>query len=131
MREGAVGNGKARFADSRWRRLTEVRARTAKSVFQFDVQGAVAKSTRAGLPWLRFLRQNLEKRVHFWPFDGWQIPASRPVVVEVYPSLWSRSFASGERFADQHDAYSIAAWMRRSDLDGTLAESFSPSLTNT
>ena len=39
----------------RWRRVTELRARTAKSVFQFDVQGSVAKSTHAGIPWLRYI----------------------------------------------------------------------------
>jgi hypothetical protein len=40
-------------------RLTEQRAGSAKSVFHFDVQGSVAKSTRAGIPWLRFIRQRL------------------------------------------------------------------------
>ena len=28
----------------------------AKSVFHFDVQGSVAKSTHAGLPWIKALR---------------------------------------------------------------------------
>jgi hypothetical protein len=35
--------------------LTEIRAGAAKSVFHFDVPGSVAKSTHAGLPWLRYL----------------------------------------------------------------------------
>ena len=52
-----------------------------------DLQGSVAKSTHAGIPWLRFIRQRLRDRVHFWPFDGWDIPAGRSAVVEVYPSL--------------------------------------------
>ena len=82
-----------------WRRLTEVRAGSAKSVFHFDVQGSVAKSTHAGIPWLRFIRQRLGERAHFWPFDGWNIPAGRSAVVEVYPSLWSRNFAREERTA--------------------------------
>lgn len=47
-------------------RCTEIRARAAKSVFHFDVQGSVAKSTHSGIPWLRFLRQRLGERVHFW-----------------------------------------------------------------
>ena len=47
----------------------------------------------------------LGARVHFWPFDGWEIPAGRSVIAEVYPALWSRSFASEGRTADQHDAY--------------------------
>ena len=71
VREGAAGNGAARMGNARWRRLTEERAGSAKSVFHFDVQGSVAKSTHAGIPWLRFIRERLGARVHFWPFDGW------------------------------------------------------------
>jgi hypothetical protein len=48
--------------------------------------------------------------------------------VEVYPSLWSRNFAREGRNGDQHDAYSAAAWMRRADLDGSLAAFLNPSL---
>ena len=67
VREGAFGNGAARMGNARWRRLTEERAGGAKSVFHFDVQGSVAKSTYAGIPWLRFMRHRLGDRVHFWP----------------------------------------------------------------
>jgi len=77
VRDGAAGNGAARMGSARWRRLTEERAGGAKSAFHFDVQGSVAKSTHAGIPWLRFIRQRLGARVHFWPFDGWDIPAGR------------------------------------------------------
>ena len=86
VREGAVGNGAARMGNTRWRRVTEERAGGAKSVFQFDVQGSVAKSTHAGIPWLRFIRQQLGTRVHFWPFDGWDIPTGRSAIAEVYPA---------------------------------------------
>ena len=117
------------MGNARWRRLTEVRAGSAKSVFHFDVPGSVAKSTHAGLPWLRYLRSEVGDRVHFWPFDGWDVPVGRSVVVEVYPSLWSRSLAREGRDADQHDAYSVAAWLQRADHAGSLAEFFEPSLT--
>ena len=83
VREGVCGNGAARMGNTRWRRLTEERARGAKSVFHFDVQGSVAKSTHAGIPWLRFLRRRLGERLHFWPFDGWDIPAGRSAIAEV------------------------------------------------
>ena len=129
VRDGIAGNGKARGGNSLWRRLTEIRAGAAKSVFQFDVQGAVAKSTHAGLPWLRYLRRSVGGRVHFWPFDGWGFPAGKSVVVEVYPSVWRRSFGQEERNDHQHDAYSVAEWMRRCDLDGNLAIFFRPGLT--
>jgi hypothetical protein len=129
VRNGTCGNAEARSGNSRWRRLTEIRAGAAKSVFHFDVPGSVAKSTHAGLPWLRSIRHEVGDRVHFWPFDGWDIPAGRSVVAEVYPVLWSRSFPRDDRTADQQDAFSVAAWMRRADLDGTLAEFFKPELT--
>ena len=129
VREGAAGNGAARTGHARWRRLTEERAGGAKSVFHFDVPGSVAKSTHAGIPWLRFIRQRLGARVHFWPFDGWDIPAARSAVAEVYPALWSRSFAREGRTGDQHDAYSVATWLSRAAADGSLAGFLKPHLT--
>lgn len=129
VRERVAGNGAARMGNSRWRRLTEERAGSAKSVFHFDVQGAVAKSTHAGIPWLRFIRRRLGARAHFWPFDGWNIPAGRSAIAEVYPALWSRSFAREDRTADQHDAFSIASWLSHADRDNSLAASLRPDLT--
>jgi hypothetical protein len=129
VREGTVGNGAARSGDAHWRRLTEKRTGTAKSVFHFDVPGQVAKSTHSGLPWLRFIRQQAGDRVHFWPFDGWKVPLRRSVIAEVYPRLWCQGFERDGRNDDQHDAYSVAAWMRSADLDGTLSEFFNPHLT--
>jgi len=88
IRDGSCGNGAARMGNTRWRRMTEERAGGAKSVFHFDVPGSVAKSTHAGLTWLRYLRKQVGDRVHFWPFDGWNIPPERSVVAEVY---WRRT----------------------------------------
>ena len=34
-----------------------------------------------------------------------------------------------ERTSDQHDAYSISAWLSRADQDGSLATFLNPSLT--
>lgn len=128
VREGLNGDATARCGDRRWRRLTEVRARSAKSVFHFDVQGSVAKSTHAGLPWLLLLRKQFP-RVHFWPFDGWDPAPGSHVIAEVYPALWSRSFAPEDRNGHQHDAYSIVAWMRQADASGDLVKFLTPRLT--
>jgi len=129
VRQGLAGNGSARLGDTRWRRLTEKRAGTAKSVFHFDVQGSVAKSTHAGIPWLRFLRRSLGAKVHFWPFDGWNISAGRSAVVEVYPALWSRAVPRSERTQDQHGAYCVATWLADADLYGKLYEYLNPKLS--
>jgi ABC-type molybdate transport system substrate-binding protein len=129
VRNGLTGHGAARTGNARWRRLTEERAGGAKSVFHFDVPGSVAKSTHAGIPWLRFIRRHLRDRVHFWPFDGWDIPAGRSAVAEVYPALWRRNFARADRTDDQHDAYCAAEWLRRANRDGSLARCLNPCLT--
>jgi hypothetical protein len=124
------GGKKHRDGCSRWRRLCERRAGGAKSVFHFGVPGSVASSTHGGLPWLAFLRRRLGPELHFWPFDGWQIPEGRSVVAEVYPSLWSAGFpVEGGRTGDQHDAYSAAAWLQRTDLSGRLGQFLHPDLT--
>jgi len=129
IRDGAHGNGAARMGDSKWRRLAEVRT-AAKSVFHFDVQGSVAKSTHAGLPWLRYLRKQLGDKVHFWPFDGWAAPVYRSVVAEVYPRMWKGLFPVSGITPDQQDAYSVAAWMRREDQAGHLGGHFTPALSD-
>ena len=60
---------------------------------------------------------------------GWDIPAGRSAIVEVYPTLWSRSFANEGRTGDQHDAFTIAAWLSRADRDGRLAAFLKPELS--
>ncbi len=67
------------------------------------MQGSVAKSTHAGIPWLRYIRQRMGDRVQFWPFDGWDIPAGRSAIIEVYLALWSRDFPREGRTGNQHD----------------------------
>jgi len=127
VRDGLEGNGGARCGDPLWRRITERRVR-AKSVFQFNVQGSVAHSTHAGIPWLRYIRQHAKGGVHFWPFDGWSVPPNCSVIAEVYPALWSRTFPNVGRTPDQQDAFATAEWMRRADADGSLEKFFCPEL---
>ncbi len=129
IRDGSIGQGSKRMGENTWLRLTERWTATAKSVFLFDVQGSVAKSTFAGLPWLLYLRNWCKPPIHFWPFDGWEVPAGKSVVAEVYPSLWTRRFPKDGRDGDEQAAYAAAAWLQRADQNGTLGSYFNPPLT--
>jgi NAD(P)-dependent dehydrogenase (short-subunit alcohol dehydrogenase family) len=60
-----------------------LRCAVADGIAECNVQGSVAKSTHAGIPWPRFIRQH-GRRVHFWPFDGCDI-RPRSAIAEVYP----------------------------------------------
>jgi len=125
IRHGAVGAGTDRQGERRWRRLTEEAAGSAKSVFHFDVQGSPAKSTHAGIPWLRRIRA-ASPELHFWPFDGWSPPSGASVIAEVYPRLWSAAYPAEGRSPDQHDAYAVARWLQEADLDGSLQRALRP-----
>lgn len=110
-------------------RLTERWTSSAKSVFLFDVQGSVAKSTHAGIPWLHQIRRAVGDWVHFWPFDGWHVPSDKSVLAEVYPSIVRNRFPKEERTADQQDAYAISRWLAEMDKRSVLDRYFHPPLT--
>ncbi|MDA8697428.1 hypothetical protein N9M41_03045 [Rhodopirellula sp.] len=110
-------------------RLAERWTSSAKSVFQFDVQGSVAKSTHAGIPWIQKLRTEAGDRLHCWPFDGWKIPKNRCVIAEVFPSIFRQRYPRGNRHADAQDAYSVARWLSEADQNLQLQHFFEPFLT--
>ena len=126
--------GEYRFGIADWFRLTDPPG--AASVFDF-MAGArtVAFSTHAGLPWLRYIRQELElrrslDRVRFWPFDDWNVLQDQSAVVEVYPALWHPQFPAETKRMNTHqrDAYSVARWMSITDQASTLRQYFAPEL---
>jgi hypothetical protein len=114
-----------------WRRVIDQRAKGAKSPFWFDVIGSVAKSAHAGIPWLMIIRKKIGTAVHFWPFDGWSLPAEANIVVEVHPTLWNHIYPIHKsRTPDQQDAYCIAKRLAEMDLTSELESSFAPVLTD-
>jgi len=111
-------------------RLCERWTSSAKSVYQFGMNGQVATSSHAGIPWLRWLRVRLGPAVHFWPFDGWTPPAGAHVVAEVYPSIFRNRFPRDGRSVDRQDAFAVAEWLRTRDALGTLGDYLSPRLAD-
>ncbi|MFC1679638.1 hypothetical protein ACFL2T_05460 [Elusimicrobiota bacterium] len=111
-------------------RLSERWTSSTQSVFKLDGQGSVGKATHAGIPWLRFLRQhsNLRRKIHFWPFDGFDVPVGKSVIAEVWPSIFRRRYPRDERTQDEHDAYSVARWLQETNANGFLDRYFDPPL---
>jgi hypothetical protein len=109
-------------------RVCERWTSSAKSVFQFGMNGQVATSSHAGIPWLRFLRRRLGPAAHFWPFDGWRPRPGAHVIAEVYPSIFRNRFPRDGRNADQQDAFAVAEWLRTRDAMGALAGYLAPRL---
>lgn len=116
-----------RTGDSKELRTTEKWTSSAKSVFLFDVQGSVAKSTHAGLPFLWKLRNQLPE-LHCWPFDGFEIPSGHSVIAEVYPSLFRNRYSKKHPTVDQQDAYSVCRWLKEMDQQLGLDRFFHPPL---
>ncbi len=106
-------------------RLAEKWTSSAKSVFQFGMQGSVAKSSHAGIPWLSWLRDQAGERLHFWPFDGWEPAPGKSVIAEIYPSILRRRYDRQDgATADQHDAYAVSMWLMQMAGRGVLADYF-------
>lgn len=120
--EGRIGNPNEYRLAERW-------TSSAKSVFQFDIQGSVAKSTHAGIPWIQMLRKETGDQLHCWPFDGWAIPDDCSVIAEVFPSIFRQRYPRENRSADAQDAYCVARWLAEADQCHQLQHFFEPFLT--
>ena len=95
------------------------------------MQGSVAKSTHAGLPWINEMYGNKEitERTHFWPFDGFDVKPGKNVVAEIFPSSFRRRYEKKGRSSDEHDAFVVSAWLRDTCLSGNLKTYFKPLLS--
>lgn len=110
-------------------RLTDRWTSSAKSVFHFDIPGAVAASSHTGIPFLLRIRERVGDSVHFWPFDGWELPEGKSAVVEVYPSILRKRYECPCEDEHERDACCATRWLRDVSDRGTLARYLDPPLT--
>lgn len=122
--------GNPRTGDPDEHRLTGRWTAFPKSVFQFDlqIQDSPAKATHAGLPWIDYLRRAGD-RVHFWPFQGFEVPRKRSVVAEVRPARLRHRYQKEGISREALDAYSICAWLQERDRLDLLRPYFTPPLS--
>ena len=112
------------------RRLADLRAVGAKTVWQLAYAGSVGSQALLGLPALKRLtaRDGLRDRTAVWPFDTGLQPSDKPIVlVELYPSLLRGEVAglrlAGE-IADRAQVRVNAQALARLDRAGGLAPLF-------
>lgn len=113
-------------------RLTEQWTQSALSVFRWQAGPTVAYSTFAGIPWLCWIRKVAGGRIHFWPFDGWELPPEKSVLFEAYPALYKRRYVDerGDKREDSFDAYATARWVTDMERRGALGRYLEPPLTD-
>lgn len=128
LRQGRRSTGAGRSGLKTWFRVTD-KACKAKSPFDFDVPRQVATATHAGLPFLRSLREDFPD-LHVWPFDGWTVPDGGSCLVEARAHVFKNLYDRGERSVPQHNAFSIASWLRDADQNDGLAAAFQPDLSD-
>ena len=131
VRESISANQSALVMHGEALRLTDRCAPTAMPICKgWEANGPnVFYSTHAGIPWLRWLREQAGKKVHFWPFDGFEVPVGTSVIAEVYPRIFSRRYETSDAFtSDQRDAWLVCQWLRDRDGRDCLGPWFRPPL---
>ena len=109
------------------RRICDVRATGAKTVWQLAYAGSVGSQMLLGLPALKCLAQDprIAGRAAIWPFEtGLQAPEAPVVIAEVYPSLLRNEVRARQRDGEILDSAQVrvnAEAFARLDAGGGLA----------
>ena len=119
------------------RRICDVRAKGAKTVWQLAYAGSVGSQILLGLPALRRLTADprLKGRAAIWPFEtGLRTPDPQVVIAEVYPSLLRNEVRARQHDGEILDSAQVrvnAEAFARLDTSGGLALLFAgaPCLT--
>jgi hypothetical protein len=109
------------------RRLVEERCHGMKSIFQLGGAGSVGLQSLHGMVQLFKIiefcrRQNIP--VHIWPFDGWNVPQNKHLIIEIYPAIYN----AGKK-GDMEDSWASMYWFREKLKTDTLSGFFHPRLS--
>lgn len=97
-----------------------------KSIYQIGGNGAVGLQSLYGIQNLAKLRHDLKNsdiELFCWPFDGWELPSSGHVLIEIYPRLFNKKFKGHSQ-----DAEACSAWLSEQDKTNKLMQWFNPNL---
>ena len=112
------------------RRICDVRAKGAKTVWQLAYAGSVGSQMLLGLPALKRLKADprIAGRARVWPFEtGLRAPDARVAIAEVYPSLLRNEVRARQHDGEILDSAQVrvnAEAFARLDTSGGLAPLF-------
>ena len=112
------------------RRIADLRAKGAKTVWQLAYAGSVGSQVLLGLPAVERLRadRRIEGRGAVWPFEtGLRAPRTRLVFAEIYPSLLKKKIHARkgrDEVLDRAQVRVSAEAFARLDARGELAPLF-------
>ncbi len=104
------------------RRLIEQQIPRMQPVFKLGGIGSVGLQSLYGMIQLKTLiaeTGNFGIPVHFWPFDGFEIPPNHHVGIEIYPALYNKY-----QKRDLNDAIETARYFRNQSRTGELFQLF-------
>lgn len=115
-----------RFGHIKQKRLTEERIPRTKPIYKIGGIGSVGLQSLYGIQHIAKLKHELKANcveLFCWPFDGWDLPSSGHVLVEIYPGLFNKT-SKGHT----EDARACSARIYEEDKTNTLARWFNPDL---
>ncbi len=92
------------------RRIADLHAKGAKTVWQLAYAGSVGSQVLLGLPALKRLIEDprMDGRLAVWPFDtGLRVPEAPAVIAEIYPSLLRKEIKERKTGDEIHDAAQV------------------------
>ena len=108
------------------KRLSDLRAETAKTVWQLHYTGSVGSQSLVGIPRLECLRRDkdLGQHITVWPLDIQCLQETRPsiVIAEIYPSLITKGI--GDTIPDRAQVLENASAFKYLDTQGRLRDLF-------
>ncbi len=106
------------------KRLVEERIPQTKPIYKIGGIGSVGLQSLYGIQNLVELRNEIRSRgieLFCWPFDGWDLPSSGHVLVEIYPKLFNKKSKN-----HLQDAEACSKWLYKHDEKGRLLDWFDP-----
>lgn len=106
------------------KRLVEERVPQTKPVYKIGGPGSVGLQSIYGIQNLVELRNEIRSRgieLFCWPFDGWDLPSSGHVLVEIYPKLFNKKSKN-----HLQDAEACSEWLYEQDKKSRLLDWLDP-----